>query len=151
MKNQSRLRRCVLLLLVLTGCGGTKDPWKDKRPKTTAVSGRVTYKGNPLDEAVITFHADSGNVTSYGRTDQKGQFKLTTFEPDDGATIGSHKVAIQKFENLPLPEDPEAAPRAGPKAEPKSLIPERYGNVKSSTLTAAVSEDGENEFVFELN
>lgn len=150
MKNGRFLSSCALTLLLLAGCGGPEDPWKAKRPKTTAVTGRITYKGNPLDEAVVTFYAYSGNVTSYGRTDPQGQFKLTTFEPDDGATIGPHKVAIQKFENLPIPEDPESAPRPGPKVEPRSLIPERYGNMKTSTLTADVSEGGPNEFVFEL-
>lgn len=146
-----RLGCGLLPLLLLAGCGGGHDPWKEKRPKTTAVTGRVTYQGAALDEAIVTFHADGAGVTAYGKTDAQGNFKLTTFEPDDGATFGEHIVAIQKFETIAPPADPEAAPRPGKPVEPKSLIPERYGSATSSTLKATVSEGGKNEFVFELN
>ncbi len=138
-----------MVLALLSGCGSGKDPWVDNRPKTAPVAGRVLHKGQPLEDAVITFHADEIASTAYGRTDREGRFKLTTFEPADGATIGGHKVSIQKFENLPPPADPESAPR-GPRPEPKSLIPERYGNPQTSSLVATVVDGEKNEVEFEL-
>jgi hypothetical protein len=65
------------------------------------VSGRVTCRGKPVAEAVITFSPmpknegdrESGKAAA-GSTDADGKYVLTTFRQGDGALIGNHRVSI---------------------------------------------------------
>ncbi len=132
---------------ILIGCGGpAEDP---NRPATVAVSGTVTYNGQPIEGATVAFlpKVPAGTGAS-GRTDASGKFGLTAFQPGDGAVPGSYLVTIVKTEAQgggEVQEDSSAAP-----AVPKSLLPEKYGNPQGSGLTAEVKEGAENQFTFDL-
>jgi hypothetical protein len=60
---------------------------------------------------------------------------LKTFAPNDGAAIGTHKVAVVAFEGEP--KGPEAAAA-------KLIVPQRYANPETSGLTIEVKPDGDN-------
>jgi len=135
--------RCVVAASVIAviGCSGSD------RPKTVHVEGVVTYQGEPVAEAQVSFIPAQGRPAS-GTTGADGRFTLMTFEPDDGAVLGEHTVTIEK---TALPSDQEGASYAEQmSAKRVSLIPEQYANVQSSPLKATVSADGPNEFEFEL-
>ncbi len=116
--------RGVLLvgLLVLAGCGGG-------RPKLYPVSGSVTVKGKPADGAVVRlFPAAGGEHMPAGVVQPDGSFKLTTFEPGDGAPAGEYKLTVTWRPAKKTTMDPD-----GP-----DKLAGRYADAGSSRLTAKV-------------
>ena len=77
MRSGSLLLLGALLLAGVTGCGASSDLAK--------VSGVVTYKGQPVEGAVVAFHCNTASVPATGTTDASGRFTLTTLTPGDGA------------------------------------------------------------------
>jgi len=113
----------LALLLFATGCG-------ESRPRTVPVTGLVTLDGEPVADASITFYPENGRPAT-GRTDAEGIYTLTTFETNDGAVPGQHRVSISK-QTIPesnSTEDLEAI---------KSEVPEVYSNADTSGLKAEV-------------
>ncbi len=77
----------VLVGLVLAvGCN-------DGRPARVPVSGQVLIDGQPLTRGYVMF-APTDSRPSAGQLDAEGRFKLTCYEPGDGAVTGHHKVAV---------------------------------------------------------
>lgn len=128
----------IALGMLLTGCGSTESPY----PPTVPVDGTVTYQGEPLEGALVTFKRAEGKG-AVGRTDAAGHFQLTTYVPNDGAEVGSYQVEIVKY----APQ-PEGLPD-GVTPPLHSEIPERYGKAKTSTLQAEVGTEG-GSYMFEL-
>jgi hypothetical protein len=117
------LRAVALLTLVaLAGCGGS----------TGTVTGRVTFKGQPLAGAVVIFVPEAG-IGAGGATDSDGRYQLTSRSPGDGVKAGNCKVGF-------LPADPVKAPL---------LIPPRLRDPETSGITAVV-KGGTNVLDFEL-
>jgi hypothetical protein len=143
-------------MLSLAGCSD------DGGLNLARVKGKVTYKGQPVTGADVTFLSQGGQMAN-GTTDAQGMFTLTT-SGRPGAPIGENQVGIAKMSataKAPKPLEqltPDDMMRmqkegiGGYKAEPpKSLIPERYALPATSKLTASVSEnEAENEFEFNL-
>ncbi len=125
------------VLLLAAGCG-------DNRAETVPVTGTVTYRQQPVEGAQVMFMAAKGPSAS-GTTNAEGRFELMTFEPGDGAVVGSHKVLITKKEEIPDPSGADS-----PYKMTRDLLPPRYGNPVQSGLTVDVQADGENDFPFEL-
>lgn len=81
----------------VAGCGGNAEEYE-----TVPVSGVVTCEGKPIANATVNFTplADQGRAAgrrgrvALGMTDKDGRFKLTTYENDDGAIVGKHKVTV---------------------------------------------------------
>ncbi|MFH1922280.1 MAG: hypothetical protein ABIP48_20650 [Planctomycetota bacterium] len=122
--------------IAVIGCSGSG------LPDTVPITGLVTYNGEPVAEAQVSFIPAQGRPAS-GGTGADGRFKLTTFQLDDGAVLGEHTVTIAKTAPTPGQED-------DPYAEQISLIPEKYGKLQDSPLKATVSADGPSEFKFDL-
>ncbi len=140
----------VLAFVFLAGCSSTTtDKWTEERPEVHPVEGVVLYQGEPVEGATVVFRSESEQVAAYGTTDSEGRFSLTTYDEGDGAVAGEHQVRITKIETeeAPAPADPEANP-APPKET--NLLPAKYGNFQTSTLTAEVTAEGTNEFEFKL-
>jgi hypothetical protein len=139
----------VLLLAAacccLAGCGGAK---KGQLP-TAQVTGQVTYRGAPLSRGTIKFIPvrASGKETrvAHGVLDEQGRYCLGTTAPDDGALPGDYEVAV---ESRVEPPDVAHATKLD-LMRPKSLIPARYADPRSSRLTAHVVSGG-NTVNFEL-
>jgi hypothetical protein len=134
----------------IAGCGGKAS----KREPTYKVQGKVTYKGQPVANADVAFVCEEKNRSAFGKTNEKGEFRLTTFRPNDGAVEGKHIVTVIKSEAaeetpfVPL-ESAEYNPDAVAKqvvAKPKkSTIPAKYSSAKTSDLFWTVEKDAGSE------
>ncbi|MCA9049309.1 MAG: carboxypeptidase regulatory-like domain-containing protein [Planctomycetaceae bacterium] len=152
-----RFGLCLVVFSLLAGCGGGgAAPPAPVFP----VSGVVTYKGKPLSGADVTFSSEAANRSAFGRTDDQGRYRLTTFSSNDGAVEGKQSVMISKFV-APVAAVPEPGveseqyipPGYGPeekKPETKPEIPEKYSKPETSGLIAVVNSPGPNEINFEL-
>lgn len=149
---QHHLFTCFVgfLCSVAIGCGGAKS----KNERVYPVSGRVTYNGQPVKAADVTFFNAEKNKSAFGRTDDQGKFKLTTFVSNDGAVAGKNVVTVTKIETTappkPLPattdrayEPPKFNESTDP-APPKNAIPAKYSDVKTTDLIAVVNDKGAN-------
>jgi hypothetical protein len=140
-------------LLVVSGCGDETG-----LPKRYSVTGKITYKGEPVEQGTIIFEP---NDLATGRvaqgTIQNGYYALsTTGENKDGALPGDYKIAIiSKVVDM---ASVEANRKGGAgrqddviKAEKtaKRMIPKKYEQSVNSKLTATV-EAKSNTKNFEL-
>lgn len=110
------------------------------------VKGVVRYHGKPLAFGSVKFQPVNG-LAARGDIQADGSFRLTTFEPDDGAVVGNHQVRITCYAS-------EEGRSGGPSDEHtsgKSLIPDRYLSFRTSGLTARVTRSGDNFFEFNLS
>jgi hypothetical protein len=83
---------------------------------TVPVRGVVTYKGKPLSRGTVVFEPDSGRE-AHGEIRADGSFVLTTFVTDDGATPGTHRVAVTGLPRNVLPLKFQNAGVAGVEVE----------------------------------
>jgi hypothetical protein len=123
--------------LLGNGCGGG--------PQNEAVSGKVTWKGQPLDQGRMEFvPADKG--LSVAAAIQDGRYDVPR---KPGLAPGSYQVRIFSREsplrrgNPDAPSDIELIDRKA-----KERIPAKY-NVKTE-LKAEVKKGGGNTFDFDL-
>jgi hypothetical protein len=86
---------CLVVSLVSAGCS------RSGRPAVAPVRGQVTYQAKPLARATIAFLCPGAPRLAVGTTDEAGNYRLTTFEPDDGAIIGTHIVTVNMFDSEP--------------------------------------------------
>ena len=82
----------VLLAALLPGC--RKKGWLDTYP----VKGAVLVDGKPAKDVFVSFHpkeavGDRPYLPS-GRTDENGEFVLSTFVEGDGAPAGEYDVTV---------------------------------------------------------
>lgn len=147
MKNLHFLSLLIVVATLPLGCGAKA---KSREP-VYKVSGTVVYKGVPVAGADITFLCEEKNRSAFGRTNDEGKFKLTTFAMNDGAVPGKHVVMVSKIEAGPPTKvadisDPAYEP---PKpfqstdVKPKNAIPAKYADPKKTDLFAVI-EEGEN-------
>lgn len=149
-------------ILLLCGCPNGVD---DERQEVYPVSGVVKLFGAPLPGANIAFAPQSGQPTAFGLTDSQGRYRLTTYEPQDGAAAGEFKIVLRKVAKAPAaaaaeasadPADHDVETPAEHSAEliaeqnGQSLIPAAYASSSTSPLSAVVKPDGENVFDFDL-
>lgn len=133
----SRVPAIVVVCMVLTlGCGRAG-------PKSVAVTGDVTYRGKPVDDANVLF-ISAKTRPAEGKTDAQGRFEMKTFLADDGATADEQIVCVTKSISDPRPK------KNLPYERRVSVLPGRYGTPVQSPLKAAVTIAGPNEFHFEL-
>ena len=152
----NKLICCSVSVLVLVGCTPqTEDP---DRPDTYPVTGVVTYNGEPVEGATVTFMATAeGGRGASGTTDSSGKYSLFTFVAGDGAIAGNYAVKISKTNGGTVANTAEeakammeAAAGGPPKmSEIKDLLPAKYKAPQTSGLTAEVKA-GDNKFDFEL-
>lgn len=118
-----------------------------------SVSGRVTFDGQPLAKAVITFDDAQDGTFSYGQTDSNGNYKLRLDSDMMGVKPGKKIVRIsttRKILGLNSSEEGGESNSEGGTAKPESpkeLVPDKY--YKKSELTADVTASNKS-FNFEL-
>ena len=145
----------IFTTMVLTGCSN--------KLATVMVTGTITYEGEPLADASISFSpvTEGQGHPAYGTTDSSGKYVLQTILGAVGAgtTPGEYMVTITKLEKpKPAQEvrtDSSGRPIAtassmGPPPRLKSLIPDRYSSVDTSELTATVEQKRNNVINFAL-
>ncbi len=132
---------CVGFLLggLLVGCstgGGPAGP---------EVKGKVTFHDKPLTTGLVIVHPDpaKGNQSRHaarGHLDSEGSFTLTPDGGGRGVPPGWYKVSV-------------VATRKNPKSEyavPISIIPQRFGNPKTSGQVFEV-KDGAPAGAYDIN
>jgi hypothetical protein len=151
-----------LLFVVVTGiaAAGCGSQGRTGSEPVYPVSGVITLRGRPVAQADVTFYNAEKNRSAFGKTNDKGEYKLTTFSANDGAVEGQHVVTIVKLEAsseaAPAADTESAAyvpPAFGESTEPrppKSELPEKYASQATSELTATVRTDGVNQVNFDL-
>jgi len=128
----SRLLGCAWLALSVVGCGGNGGP------KTFPVSGALTFRGQPVPKAVVTFIPQNGRPAA-GITNDQGEFTLPA-----GAVAGMHKVTIAE----PAVEMKEGDYSIPPPAELR--FPANYTDPNRSGLQFEVKPEADNKFQIEL-
>ena len=125
-----RLCLVVALIASLSGCGGANERY------LAPVSGTVRYRGQPLANANVAFVPDENEArAASGITDSEGRYRLTTFEVNDGARIGSHRVTVRAVE---IAADAKENPRPINLPPPKIVDARGYNVASTSGLTAEV-------------
>lgn len=127
--------RCVgaALLLILPGCG-------PDGPARSKVSGRVTYKGQPVSKGIIRFLIDD-RPTSMGQIEM-GEY---TIDQNGGVPVGSGKVEIEGFEDTT--KLIHSSPTGVKTYEAKQILPPKYNT--TSELTVEIVR-GKNKKDFDL-
>ena len=120
--------------------------------KTEGVTGVVTYNGEPLADATVKFIPTDGTGSqSYGKTNEKGEYKLQTLlgAADAGTTPGEYKVTVDCIETVETGKMIQENGEEKPETIAQSLIPAKYNNAETSGLTATVAP-GDNKIDFTL-
>jgi len=105
-------------MIAAPGCG-------DGRPQRVPISGQVFIDGKPLTMGIISLIPDNARPAS-ATIGPDGRFTLKTFEPGDGAVLGTHPVAIRANELV------------GPSTL-KWYAPKKYADETTSGLTATIA------------
>jgi hypothetical protein len=136
-----RARLLLGFALVLgLGCGSGKF---------VPVSGTVTMNGKPLAGATVMFSpiAKEGSIDagpgSGGKTNEKGEYTLTSDTGRTGAIVGKHRVSV----SLMSPGTGETDERRRPGA-PVNQVPVRYNG--KTELTFEVPAGGTDKADFAL-
>ena len=91
--------------------------------------GTLTYSGQPVVAAQLTFLGDDSSEPGFAVTDEQGRFKCMTNDSSDGVAPGDYVVIV-------------SSPRGG--------FPERYSDAQLSPLRITVEEEAENDFAHQL-
>ena len=127
----------LVLCVAFTGC--TKQEY-------APVSGKVLYKGQPLQFGSVMFQPDAGQP-AFGYIKEDGTFYMSTNNDGDGARIGVNKVRVACFQT----QKPQAdGTLSGEAALGPSLIPAKYNSVEHSGLVVEVPPEGKKDIVLEL-
>ena len=158
-KNEIKTLSWMLLsttCFLIIGCGAD-----DGLTKRYAVTGKVTYKGQPVAKGSINFLPDKPEGRGANGQIVDGAYSMTTQDPSDGAFPGSYSVVVDALEpdmaaveaaakkkgstSVALPQDMVA--KAYAKA--KNAVPKKYSQPATSGLKAEVKA-GSNKFDFDL-
>ena len=131
----------ALLLMVAVGCR------QSEHPELRRVTGTVIYQDEPVQNAVVSFHNDKAKRLASGQTDMDGKFSLTSFNLNDGALPGEHRVLVTKMEgeneDAPSLSMDEALNAERNKAKrPRHVLPKKYATKATSPLVLEVTDEG---------
>ena len=102
----------ILIVFSITGCNQDK-------PQLVRVSGKITFKGQPLTAGSINFHPASTNTFTKDNPSsilqEDGSFNMKTFPYGDGVSPGDYKITLApqlasriSLPNLAYPEKTNA-------------------------------------------
>ncbi|MCX7427861.1 MAG: hypothetical protein NTW96_19810 [Planctomycetia bacterium] len=136
---KARLTPAALVVLlgaviVGQGCGGS-------RLGTVPLSGRVTYKGQPLVGGTVTFHpVDAAKCRPATASIQPdGSFVAATLENDRGIMPGEYRVSVVLVKAPLFDVSPAQAAKA---AANNMVLPPRYADPATSGLTVTIEAGG---------
>jgi hypothetical protein len=107
----------IAALATLAGCS--------RNSQRVSVSGQVLIDGEPLRYGQVVF-VPKGTRPSTADLDENGRFTLTSFDPNDGAALGVHQIAV--FANEQLDQ-----------TRTKWHAPQKYSFYKTSGLTQEIT------------
>ncbi|MCA9050054.1 MAG: hypothetical protein KDA89_15060, partial [Planctomycetaceae bacterium] len=106
-----------------------------------------------------------GQLAAAGRSDDSGNFTVSTYGSGDGAVAGEFKVLVRKYAEQPAAgestagehsADPNAPVDAGGHGAKKgadstgNILPPEFGKPETTPLSVTVTADGENRFELKL-
>ena len=126
-------------LAVLAWCGCDHRPERELAP----VQGVVLFDGKPLQEGAVITTPEHGRGAQ-GTIDSNGRFSLNTRGIGEGATVGTHQVAV-------VVASGGSSAAANPEAEMTLAVPIRYAQAASSGLNIDVKPGQTNDVTLELS
>ena len=124
---------------LLAGCGDSAD-------RRHAVSGTVTYKGQPIPNGVISFLPRGSDASAGGSAIVDGRYDIPA---SAGLLAGEYDVVISVPTAAPAKApDAEGGPGEGGEKETAETLPARYNLM--TELRAAVKAGDKNQFDFHL-
>ncbi|WP_145247767.1 hypothetical protein [Aeoliella mucimassa] len=115
--NHLKVAVCVAVLFVCVGC-------QDKHPEIVPVSGKVTIDGQPLTVGQVKILANDRR-TAQATIQSDGTFKMSCYELNDGAPVGTHLAIVSAVESIDERSNRWHAPK-------------RYANKISSELWVTI-------------
>ncbi|HET6423886.1 MAG TPA: hypothetical protein VFG20_09400 [Planctomycetaceae bacterium] len=116
-----------LFSATVCGCGG--KPWES----VNVAKGVITHKGKPVKDAEIKlFPVDSEfpeSVRPWAKSNENGEFALSTYDRDDGAPTGAYKVTVVHHEIVVKGESMMAKPND---------LPKKYATKDTTDLTIEI-------------
>jgi len=129
----------ILGISVVSGCGGGGVA-AVQAPATVPFSGKVTFDGEPMKNAMVNFIAPAGNAKACGAsaiTDEQGKYELNITVGEvkkAGAVPGDYTVTIMR--NMGMPDPTKPAPVMG------APLPPKYSDPGQTELKASVPAGG---------
>ena len=116
-------------LFLATGCDDSN------LPPLAPVTGRITYRGQPLPAATVTFNPGSDARAATALTDADGRYTLGTYSISDGAVHGKHRVTIvARGAERPLKPGERGSGIPGEMMPGEPVIPKKYFTPETSGL-----------------
>ncbi|MBX3441760.1 MAG: hypothetical protein KF774_05080 [Planctomyces sp.] len=117
---------------LLAGCGGAAPaPWETTWP----ARGEVTFKGEPLPNAIITLipvnEGIPASIRPKATSGPDGVFELETYGSADGAPLGEYKAVVMRF--------PASKSKENPSVRPNDL-PKKYARAETTDLKVVIEE-----------
>jgi hypothetical protein len=121
----------LLLITLLVGCSRKSEDRVEVHP----VQGQVTFQGKPLPQAFVVLHpknaSDPRAIAARGQTDAAGNFRLTTYDADDGAAVGEYAVTVQCY---------RAVDKGGGLEPGPNILPPKFATPTSTDIVVRVAE-----------
>lgn len=116
------------LLLLLAGCGGS-----------TAVTGSVSYEGQPVESGSITFLPADGQGPSAGAAISGGQYRVDEITPGEKTVqiVGLKEISFARS-SAEMAQQAEEAARRGTAAAPVEQASEIPANAEGNNATVEV-------------
>ncbi|MEW4455689.1 carboxypeptidase-like regulatory domain-containing protein [Bremerella sp. JC817] len=131
-----KLFSLALAAVVICGCS--------KSEPLGTVKGVVTFKGQPVAEATVSFRNQKTGDSASDVLDEEGKYEIRAA---GGMDPGDYQVII-----LPPEVEVSLGPNSPPAMKPKDMpnVPKKYQSAQTSTLLT-VLEAGTNEVDLELS
>jgi hypothetical protein len=130
---RGKLTPFIVSLALLAGCGPGHGL------NLGRVSGKVSYRGEPIRYGFVTFQPDASKGTdgppAMSTIAKDGSYALTTQDADDGAMVGFHKVSVIALD----PEPVAGADAPEPKDAPKEFMAAKGARPKPTPRAKSAS------------
>lgn len=125
----------ALAAMMLSGCRANREP-----PRVI-VSGKVTYRGEPVADGVIRFiPLPRCPVPSSGAYIVAGCYRA---DGRGGVPVGTHRVEIEAYRAVPINVQPGAPlPPGMPEEGHEQYLPDRYNTSTQLEITIEPSRKG---------
>ncbi|MDR1957934.1 MAG: hypothetical protein LBQ54_02625 [Planctomycetaceae bacterium] len=138
------------IILLVSGCGS-------RYPKTVRVNAHVTLDGKPFPNVQVFLIPTNGERGALGISDREGYVAaFSTFQPNDGAVPGTHKVSVLPKLPPPMPGTTSTPEQIALEKEmrenPDNItppFPAKYQVSETSGITVTVDSKTE-EFTIEM-
>ncbi len=137
--------RCLLATSILlwtalvTGCGPRPEP-------VGTATGRVTLGGKAVTGCSVMFEPEQGGATVFAPLDGDGRYAVRTYR-EEGVRPGRYRLAIVPgtgaVDDLLVSDDTRSSPR--------TAVPERFLNTKTSGITLLVNEGVNPDFDIDVS